>query len=317
MSKHKNKYEYYEHIKAVLTTHKFVVNPYREINYGLQFIVFFEKQDGLLRIYESKKGIRLDYSQVKLEPFKQHIQELLDTPDSPPKKFKFLSDVFTDENPTPDKDPDTLIGVDESGKGDYFGPLVVAAVHISPKTSPILEELDIKDSKVLTDSKIREIGPLIQETCHHSILSLGNDSYNEVYEKMANLNHILAWGHGKVIESVLKQTPCDYALSDQFGHDSLIKSALRSKGIKITLFQRPKAESNLAVAAASILARYTFITELKKLEDHFNITLPKGCSDKTFQAAVNFVKKHSREQLPIVAKLHFVLTKKVDKEIQL
>lgn len=309
------KYELYKKIKQLLLDHAFIVNPYREINYGLQFLVFYQDQSGLVRIYDGKKGLRIDFSQCKHEALAQKIGQLIEHSEEQKLGLEALTSQYSKTEPDVVKsthDPDDLIGVDESGKGDFFGPLVVAAVHNHSLTQPILKKLGVQDSKTLTDTKIRKIAPLIKKACKHSLVILGNDSYNSTYETMKNLNHILAWGHSKVIESTLKQHPCPNALSDQFGHASLIKNWLRSKGVNITLYQRPKAEDNIAVAAASVLARDAFLSYLDQMESEFQMRFPKGCSDATISAGVQFCKENGIEKLSSVAKLHFKVTQKIE-----
>ena len=242
-------------------------------------------------------------SQVKDPVLKDKLENLIPEIAAPkPKKTEQAPD------PTLPKDPDEIIGIDESGKGDYFGPLVVAAVHINKDTKALLKEKGVADSKRLTDKKITELAPFIKENCSHSLVVMHNHSYNEVYEKFQNLNHILAWGHAKVLENTLEQVECQYALSDQFGDPSLVKNALMVKGKQVTLFQRTKAESNLAVAAASVLARAAFIADMEKIGKIFQMTFPKGASQQVVDTAKKFVKKYSKEELEYVAKLHFKIT---------
>ncbi len=312
-----NKYAYYEDIKKTLLSEGFIVNPYRDINYGIQFVVFLNDENALLRIYEGKKGIRLDFSQVKNDSLSTKISTLIgidEAQKSGPKK-KVIPDVYMDDNKmgtSPSTDPAELIGIDESGKGDYFGPLVVASVHVDPEKSLQLKEWGVMDSKKLTDETMAVLAVKIKQLCHHSIVSMGNTSYNEVYEQFKNLNHILAWGHARVLESTLKHVKCPYALSDQFGKKDLVENALKSKGVKVTLFQRHKAEDNIAVAAASILARDGFVQSIKKMEENFKFDFPKGCSKRTLKAAIEFCQEFGREHLGSVSKMHFVVTKHVD-----
>ena len=126
-----------------------------------------------------------------------------------------------------------------------------------------------------------------------------------------NLNHILAWAHAKAIQNTLAQVPCHFALSDQFGDASLVRNALIQKGLPIVLYQRPKAEDNIAVAAASVIARAHFLTELKKLSDELGFPLPKGSSDQTKNIGRELVKKFGEEVLQYSAKLHFKLTEEI------
>ena len=206
------------------------------------------------------------------------------------------------------------IGIDESGKGDYFGPLVIAAVFVDATTQEELVLMNVRDSKKISDGRILELAPDIKTICPHSVIAIGPQKYNELYAKIKNLNRLLAWGHAKALENLLERVSCERAISDQFGDERLILNALQQKGRKIVLEQRTKAESDLAVAAASILARAEFLIRLKRLSDEVGTTLPKGASLAVELAGKMVVKKHGEERLRAVAKLHFKTTKAVLRE---
>lgn len=203
------------------------------------------------------------------------------------------------------------IGIDESGKGDYFGPLVIAAVFVDATTQGELRLMQVRDSKKILDGRILEMAPDIKTICPHSVITIGPHKYNELYAKIKNLNRLLAWGHAKALETLLDRVTCARAISDQFGNERLILNVLQEKGRKIVLEQRPKAESDLAVAAASILARAEFLIRLKRLSGEVGTTLPKGASPAVELAAKMVIKKHGQERLGQVAKLHFKTTKAV------
>lgn len=203
------------------------------------------------------------------------------------------------------------IGIDESGKGDYFGPLVIAAVFVDATTQGELALMQVRDSKKISDGRILEMAPDIKTICPHSVIAIGPHKYNELYAKIRNLNRLLAWGHAKALENLLERVSCDRAISDQFGDERLILNALQEKGKKIFLEQRTKAESDMAVAAASILARAEFLLRLKRLSDAVGTTLPKGASPAVELAARMVIKKHGQERLDSVAKLHFKTTQAV------
>lgn len=204
------------------------------------------------------------------------------------------------------------IGIDESGKGDYFGPLVVAAVFVDSTTQGELKLMDVRDSKRLSDGRILEMAPDIKTICPYSVIAIGPKKYNELYTKIKNLNRLLAWGHAKALENLLEQgVNCERAISDQFGDERLILNALQEKGRRIVLEQRTKAESDVAVAAASILARAEFLLRLKRLSAEVGTTLPKGASLAVELAAKMIIKKHGRERLGSVAKLHFKTTQSI------
>lgn len=203
------------------------------------------------------------------------------------------------------------IGIDESGKGDYFGPLVIAAVFVDATTERELALMQVRDSKKISDGRILELAPDIKTICPHSLIAIGPQKYNELYSKIRNLNRLLAWGHAKALENLLEHVSCGRAISDQFGDERLILKALQEKGRKISLEQRTKAESDLAVAAASILARAEFLIRLKRLSDEIGTVLPKGASPAVELAGKMIVKRHGQERLGTVAKLHFKTTKAV------
>jgi ribonuclease HIII len=205
----------------------------------------------------------------------------------------------------------TRIGIDESGKGDYFGPLVIAAVCVTPEAETDLKLMQVRDSKKISDGRILEMAPDIRLVCPHSIVAIGPQRYNELYPKMKNLNRLLAWGHARALENLLEQVDCGLAIADQFGDERYILNALMEKGKQVRLEQRHKAEADLAVAAASILARAEFLIRLKRLSDDIHLPLPKGASPQVELAARMVVKKHGEAKLATVAKLHFKTTQAV------
>lgn len=201
--------------------------------------------------------------------------------------------------------PMPYIGTDESGKGDFFGPLVIAGVLLTEKNKKLFEEMGIKDSKKLKDEQMLEMFHEIQRNSIFSVVSISNAKYNELYIKFRNLNKLLAWGHARVIENILEKTECKYALSDKFGDESLIQNALMEKGKTIHLEQRTKAENDIAVAAASVLARATFVQRMEDMSGYYGFTFPKGCGANVSQAAKEFSKMYDRKRLYEVCKGHF------------
>lgn len=213
--------------------------------------------------------------------------------------------------------PDLLLprfGVDESGKGDFFGPLCVAGVYINEAVVNLWKDTGIRDSKnISSDKRMKEYAELIRETpgCVTTVVPIGNEAYNRLYKTMRSVNSILAWGHARVIENLMGQrhrmNPLPVrAISDQFASSKeTVAKALMSMGREIELIQKHKAEEDLAVAAASILARHEFVTRLSALEKHFEMKLPKGASAAVDAAAKELIAKHGVENLPKVAKMHF------------
>jgi len=207
--------------------------------------------------------------------------------------------------------PSGRIGTDESGKGDYFGPLVIAGFFLEDSQEPVLRELGVRDSKTLSDKRCRAIAETLRAGYPHSVVSVGPEKYNELYAKMRNLNKLLAWGHARVIENLLERVPAGRAVTDQFGDEKFVLNALLKKGRTIELVQRPRAEEDAAVAAASILARAEFLKRLELLGRDWGLDLPKGAGPPVDQAAAAFVRQYGAEALNKVAKTHFKTTEKV------
>lgn len=210
-------------------------------------------------------------------------------------------------------------GVDESGKGDFFGPLVIAGVYVNRDIARIFQKAGITDSKRIgSDKKIRDLADVVKKTqgAVHNIVEIGPLKYNEMIARNGNLNKVLAWGHARVIENLLARRPdCPRALSDQFANPRMIQNALMSEGKKITLDQRTKAESDLAVAAASILARERFIDAMEKSGKRFGVKLPRGASAEVKRIACELAAAHTPEILREVAKTHFKTASEIAPEV--
>ncbi len=203
-------------------------------------------------------------------------------------------------------------GIDESGKGDYFGPLVIAGVYTDAIFARKLIDAGIMDSKRISSaSRIRKLADIIRATpgCVHEMVSIGPERYNEMYQSFGNLNRLLAWGHARVIEKLCIARPdCPRALSDQFARPEVLERALEQRGVNIRLDQRTKGESDTAVAAASILARERFIDWIDKTSVAAGINLPLGASDAVLHAARDLISRRGPDSLGKVAKLHFRTT---------
>lgn len=207
------------------------------------------------------------------------------------------------------------IGVDESGKGDYFGPLVIAAAYADGPLAKAMLAIGVRDSKKITsDKRVLELGRQIRKLLgrRFTVVAIGANAYNRLYAKMRNVNLVLAWGHARAIENMLGQMPdCPRAVSDQFGHEALIKKALMQRGRKIILQQRHRAESDVAVAAASILARAAFLDGMRKMQASYRMPFPKGASAQVIEAAKQIVEAKGPEVLLQTAKCHFKTTEVV------
>ena len=202
--------------------------------------------------------------------------------------------------------------MDESGKGDYFGSLVIAAVYVDEKTEPQLVALGVRDSKRLQDNLILRLAEEIKGLCQYDVVPISPKAYNKLYSDIGNLNRLLAWGHARALENVLKKVTCDLAVADQFGDANFLRNALLSEGRKITLEQRPRAEEDIAVAAASILARAEFVRRIELLSRQLGRTLPKGSSDPSIVTIGREIfTKGGVQSLSEVAKMHFKTTRTI------
>jgi ribonuclease HIII len=212
------------------------------------------------------------------------------------------------------------IGVDESGKGDFFGPMVIASAYTDQPIIEKMRELGVKDSKkISTDKRILELAREIRKLLgdRFTLIHIGPGKYNQLYAKMRSVNAMLAWGHARAIENMLEKIPtCPRAISDQFGSKEQVLRALMNKGKKIELVQRHRAEEDLAVAAASILAREAFVLGIQRLGEQYGTKLPKGASDMVQLAAVELIRKHSPMVLLETAKCHFKTTDAVLARVQ-
>jgi ribonuclease HIII len=200
-------------------------------------------------------------------------------------------------------------GIDESGKGDFFGPLVIAGVYVDREIARQLLALGVTDSKKIgSDNRIHQLADEIGRTpgLAANVVLIGPEKYNALYEKFGNLNDLLAWGHARVIENLLLQRPdCKRSLSDKFANERVIQRALLKQAREIRIDQQTKAESDIAVAAASILARERFVRWMESRGRALGIVLPKGVSAAVKSAARAVVEKAGRDSLRTVAKMHF------------
>ena len=213
--------------------------------------------------------------------------------------------------------PDLLlprIGVDESGKGDFFGPMCVAGVYVNATVINAWKDAGVRDSKnISSDKKISDLAKLIKETpgCVTTVVPIGNEAYNRLYATMRSVNNVLAWGHARVIENLMGQRhrmnpPPVRAISDQFAASkSVVEKALMAMGRELELVQRHKAEEDVAVAAASILARDEFVKRLAGLGKDLGVELPKGAGTNVDAVAKELFSTRGTEVLSKISKMHF------------
>ncbi len=188
--------------------------------------------------------------------------------------------------------------------------MVIAGVYVSAEQEIQLQEVGVRDSKILTDKRATTLSEYIRRTCPYTVVAIGPERYNSMYASFKNLNRLLAWGHARAIENLLEKVSCERVVADQFGDERFLNSALMEKGQSVELIQKPRAEEETAVAAASIVARAEFLRRLQDLGEKYSLSLPKGAS-AVIGIGKKFARTHGPEALGQVAKLHFRTTQQV------
>ena len=287
--------------KQFLTEQDYQVsNPIRN-EFSYQISISDKKDKVTLLVFFGKKGNKLVLQGNKELNLYKDINNLIFGK-------KFFSDERLEEEPSY-----PYIGTDESGKGDYFGPLVVAGVFVTPEAGRSLRMIGIRDSKELSDYQIEQIAYEIKrnQEVKFDVVLISPEKYNQLYEKMGNLNRLMGWAHAKVIENLLNKCDAGEAISDKFGNEKIILDSLQERGRTINLKQLTKAERFSAVAAASILARASIINWFKIQSRKYKIEIPKGSSSEVESKARLFLEKYGADTLSKLVKLHFKTSKKV------
>ena len=218
-------------------------------------------------------------------------------------------------------------GSDESGKGDYFGPLVTACCYVDENLAAELREMGVKDCKQMSDKSVLAVGAKVRHLLgpqRYAVVKIGPPAYNRLYAKIRNVNRLLAWAHGTCIESLLEKQPaCPKVVVDQFAPtETVIRRALKERGRKIVVDQHHKAESDIAVAAASVVARELFLRDLVAALTEYGLeaateenpvgAIPKGASDPRIrELAESCVRRNGPKWIMNHCKAHFQTTDKV------
>lgn len=279
----------------------------QDINYGTQIAIAGHDASGLICIYWSvKKGLSIvDCSK---NPLSQAAIAIL--------QGKNADTVTVANHDIIEASFSRWIGTDESGKGDFFGPLVVCGCCISRSQLAAVRDLGAVDSKTLDSRGIASVAKALEHAFPEAFVlgELMPADYNAEYARCGNLNTLLAATHMKVISalhqrfSIERNEPVDGLVVDMFGNTETFNTRLLlDKGL--TLVHRQKGESNTAVAAASVIARATFERRMAELSETAGMPLPYGAGDNVIRAARQYVVKHGREGLRGVAKVHFATMK--------
>jgi ribonuclease HIII len=197
------------------------------------------------------------------------------------------------------------IGIDESGKGDFFGPLCVAGVQADEARIKELIAMGVRDSKRISDGVVRKLSGKIKVLCPHAIVFISPKKYNELYASFHNLNRLLGWGHATAIMELVNKTGCTDVIIDQFASEHVVLNALKQKKVQVALTQRHRAEADPVVAAASVLARAAFLEGLEQLGKQFEMEFPKGASPQVVKAGKTLVRAFGPQILEQTAKMHF------------
>ena len=209
----------------------------------------------------------------------------------------------------------SAIGSDEVGTGDYFGPIVVTSAYVSKDDVEFVESLGIKDSKKLTDDKIKEIVPKLIKRIKYKSQILTNTEYNEKHKNTFNMNKIKAVMHNKVLYRMVNEENLDYdyIIVDEFARENRYYEYLEDNpNIQRGITFITKAEDkNLAVASASVISRYIFLKEFDKICDEIHIPLPKGAGHDVDEIGKEVVEKYGKEKLKEIAKYNFKNTERI------
>ena len=282
----------------------------KDVNYGIQLKVKNGTDTVSLTIYNGAKGMKFVWGGREV-PFKEVCRQALSLQGVQPEEAAAASGpsgILLENVPNFDG---LWAGSDESGKGDFIGPLVVAAVVIDEAAAREFKALGIRDSKELDDRKIHELAAKIQEKARSvAVLVMKPHGYNmriaELKKQKQTLNDLLASGHIHALAQALKAVPqCHFALVDQFMRKDTIPKALAAAYEGLKVYQKPRAERDMAVAAASILARESFVSVMKELSRKAGFDLPKGGGNQATKAAKRLATEKGREALADFVKLHF------------
>lgn len=204
------------------------------------------------------------------------------------------------------------IGLDEAGKGDFFGPLCVAALYADATGIKELSQMGVRDSKTFSDDSILKLARKIRAQYAYTVIRLFPLKYNELYAKFKNLNRLLAWAHVAALSDLSEKTRCRDAILDQFADKQVVENFLKQKKLQVKLTQKVRGEEDLVVAGASILARAAFLEGIERLSEEVGEKIPKGASSAVIKAAEKLVAKFGKEVLQKTAKTHFKTMSQID-----
>lgn len=203
------------------------------------------------------------------------------------------------------------IGIDESGKGDFFGNLTVAGVIFEDSKKEFFKKLNVRDSKKISDLRIKYLSSIIRKNLKYQILSISPKRFNEIYKNFKNINMLLGWAYSKIILNLIKKEMVQLIVVDKFTTKNYIDFYLKDRIKDIEKIELIHGESDIGVASASILARDSFLKSLENLKEKWNFDFPKGANEITVEKGIEFVKKYGVNSLKEVSKTNFKNYKKI------
>lgn len=299
--------QYVAKTTAQLTKHGLAVQLGKTVPYGQQLVVQdAAAQTVVITLYAGKKGESTVLG-GKETPLRQQVAVILGHAPAeadPVAPAAAATDAYCwPEHPL-------WAGSDESGKGDLFGPLVVASVVLTKEQAKAIAALGVKDSKQIADGQINALANHIKAIAtDYEVIALLPASYNRLYDVMRaegkNLNDLLAWCHAKALSDLLARRPFPFAVIDRFSVRDLISRRVKGAPADFTLLQIPKGERDPAVAAASVLARERYLAEMAQLSCLAGVALPKGASADVRDCAGLLLRRLGPEALKQYVKWHF------------
>jgi len=277
----------------------------KEIDYGVQLEFSTDKQKILLNVYYSaKKGVSTVIAAKNSNPLKPKLEGCLGR--------KSREEVIPQHNWK------NWVGSDECGKGDFFGPLIVCGFLLAAKDREKLIKIGVCDSKKLKKEQINTVAKLLYHDFANNIecMVLKPVKYNELYARFVgqgkNLNDLLAWCHSKILDNLIKRhTVIEGVFIDRFSHTGKASALLKKLHPEMQIIERPDGERDLAVAAASIIARYQLVQSFQSMSRFYKIKFPMGAGTKVKEISAEFITQYKKERLGEVAKLHFKTTKEL------
>lgn len=290
-----------DNLRPILKEEGFEVSNPKEGQFNFQVDITNNNDSVKLLVYYSKKANKIVLQGNNEQKLYTKINDII-----------LGAQLIVEENVELDE-PEVYIGTDESGKGDYFGPLVAAAVYADKVIANKLKSIGVKDSKELTDQMISSLASKMKKMSEFvfDVIVINPAKYNLLYSKFGNLNKLLGWAHAKAIENVLATKYAPEAISDKFGNEKFIHESLQKKGKDLKLHQITKAERYTAVAAASIIARDSFNKWFLSMKKKYKYEFPKGASVSVEIKAKEILTTFGEAELEKLVKLHFKTTKKL------